>query len=241
MRLFYGNKKPEYYKGILIKADNGLHQQIAESVLEFGLKEDSKILDFGCGEGALSQRLKDLGFLNILSVDINKEDFKADTNFSQLDFNNRDSIDKFVHEYEEHFDLVLGIEVIEHVQNHYDYVRSLKNMVNKDKYILITTPNITSWLSRLYFLFTGRLHQFMENDISYGHVNPISLWQLKYIFKNEKIELVKQKEIGILPMFYFSSLRPKQIVLNLFSLILTPLMKGEVKFGWCLLVIGKKT
>lgn len=241
MRLFYGNKKPEYYKGILIKADNGLHQQIAESVLELGLKEDSKILDFGCGEGALSQRLKDLGFLNILSVDINKEDFKADTNFSQLDFNNRDSIDKFVHEYEEHFDLVLGIEVIEHVQNHYDYVRSLKNMVNKDKYILITTPNITSWLSRLYFLFTGRLHQFMENDISYGHVNPISLWQLKYIFKNEKIELVKQKEIGILPMFYFSSLRPKQIVLNLFSLIFTPLMKGEVKFGWCLLVIGKKT
>lgn len=240
MKIFYGKKKVEYYKKILMKADKGVHEDIANAVLELELDKDAKILDFGCGEGALSERLKDLGYNNILSVDINKDDFQANTEFFCLDFNNKKEIEKFIIKYTEYFDLVLGIEVIEHIENHYDYIRSLKNMVKKEKFILVTTPNITSWLSRIYFLFTGRLHQFMENDISYGHVNPISLWQLKYIFKNEKIEFMKYQQIGTLPMFYFTSLRPKQILINLFSLVFTPIMKNEVKFGWCILVIGKK-
>ncbi len=53
-------KKIKYYKGIRIKADWGLHEQIADICVKY-LVKDTKILDFGCGEGALSQRLYDIG------------------------------------------------------------------------------------------------------------------------------------------------------------------------------------
>lgn len=54
------SKEIRYYKGIRIKADWGLHEQIAGICVKH-LCKDAKILDFGCGEGALSQRLYDIG------------------------------------------------------------------------------------------------------------------------------------------------------------------------------------
>jgi cyclopropane fatty-acyl-phospholipid synthase-like methyltransferase len=238
--VFIGKKKSEYYKDILIKADKNLHKDITDSIIELNLDKNINILDFGCGEGALSQRLKDLGFNNIVSVDINAKDFKATTEFKQLNFNQTDIVKQFIYDNIERFDLVLGIEVIEHIENHWEYIKNLKKMVKKNGYILISTPNITSWLSRFHFLFTGRLHQFMENDLSYGHINPISLWQLKYIFKNEDIKFISLKEGGVLPKIYFNGFSIKQIIINIFSLIFTPLMKGEVKYGWCIIIIGQK-
>jgi len=239
MIYFFGKKKAEYYNNILMKADKNLHKQLADLIMSLKLDRDCAILDFGCGEGALSQRLHDLGFTNITSVDIDQKSFKANTQFFQLDFNNSQKIKEFMNNSESKYDLVLGIEVIEHVENHYDYIRTLKSLTKKNAYILISTPNITSWLSRFYFLFTGRLHQFMEQDLSYGHVNPISLWQLKYIFKQNNIVLESVHEMGTLPLVYFNGFSMKQLIMNIFSIIMALFMKGEKKYGWCVTVIGR--
>ena len=42
-----------YYKGIRMKADTGLHEQISDIICR-NLPRGKKILDYGCGEGALS-------------------------------------------------------------------------------------------------------------------------------------------------------------------------------------------
>ena len=239
--IFIGRKKPEYYKNLLIKADKNLHTHIFQEIDKLTKTKELKILDFGCGEGALSQRLADAGYI-VYSTDINKDSFKAKTNFIQLDFNNKKEVDKFIEKYRGVFDIVLGVEVIEHVENHWEYIRTLKKLAKSKGYILISTPNITSWLSRFYFLFYGRLHQFMESDLSYGHINPISLWQIEYIFKKLNIKVYSKRPAGTLPIFYFPNFSIKTLFINLFSLIFTPLMRenGGFKTGWCIIVVGQK-
>ena len=239
--IYTGKKRPEYYKDILMKADKDLHLHIFEAFEALGLPKDAKILDFGCGEGALSQRLSDAGY-QVDSVDIDEVSFKASTHFIRLDFNSADLVSAFIQEHQEGYDCVLGIEVIEHIENHWEYIKNLKKLVRPGGYILLSTPNVTSWLSRFYFLFTGRLHQFMEQDLSYGHINPISFWQIEYIFKNLDITLVSNRSAGTLPMFYFPVFSLKSILINLFSLLFTPWMgeAGGPKMGWCIITIGQK-
>lgn len=186
-----------YYKGIRIKADTGLHEQLEEIVLR-NLDKNKKILDFGCGEGALSQRLKDDGY-QIYSVDINAEDFKADTQFEALDFNNAAMVSEFYRKHHEEFDLVMGIEVIEHVENPWDYMRNLKSLVKPGGLILVSTPNITSYYSRIRFLFYGRFHQFDDVDRVYGHINPISLDEIEWIGKKLELETVDIRGGGLAP------------------------------------------
>ena len=53
-----GDIKPPDYKGIKVLAAHGLHSDIFKIVNPY-LKNGMHILDFGCGEGAFSQRLID--------------------------------------------------------------------------------------------------------------------------------------------------------------------------------------
>jgi len=107
---FLATKPIEYYKGIRIKADTGLHEQLADIILDV-LPRGSRVLDFGAGEGALSQRLHDLGY-RVYSVDIDQENFKAGTVFKRLDFNNLAETMSFQAKHANEFDLVLSVEVI---------------------------------------------------------------------------------------------------------------------------------
>lgn len=218
-----------------------VHSQIIEEIEKLKIPSDATILDFGCGEGAFSQRLKDKGY-NVISVDIDEKNFKASTQFVKLDFNSDKEVSFFIKENQNKFDLVLSIEVIEHVYNHFKFIETLKELAKPGGYILISTPNITSWLSRLCFLFYGRMHQFMENDLRYGHINPISLWQIKYIFQMFGINFLLYKRAGVLPLLYFPNFKFKTLIINSLSLLATPIIKeeGGPKYGWCIIVIGKK-
>ena len=194
-------------------------------------------MDFGAGEGALSQRLADQNY-EVFSVDIDKNNFKAKTTFLQLDFNKSNDIQNFINENIEKYDLVLGIEVIEHVENPWEYLRNLKRMVKPGGYILISTPNITSWYSRLNFLLRGRFHQFEDHDRDYGHINPIALDELLYIAKNLDLNTVKASPGRFLPrLWLFPSF--KGMILNVIGFLSSFFMRG-IKNGWCLISLFRK-
>ncbi len=236
MILFYKKKKPEYYNGLLIKADLGLHTQIAEEV-QAKLEPNARILDLGAGEGALSSRLSDLGF-NVIAVDKDKSSFKCKkSEFYQIDFDKPDELNNFVNKYENYFDAVLGIEVIEHVQDQWQYVRQLMKMVKSGGIILITTPNTTSWLSRVIYFISGRFHQFSDADLSYGHINPISAWELDLILCQSGAGDVRITSAGTLPILYFSGM--KLTLLSLLMLPIRPFMKGIID-GWCIMATAHK-
>jgi SAM-dependent methyltransferase len=229
-------KPLSYYKGIRMKADTGLHDQIAE-VIAPRLQASARVLDFGCGEGALSERLKDMG-LDVLSVDIDADGFRASTAFERLDFNDHGQVGAFQRNHAEQFDLILGVEVIEHVENPWQYIRDLRTMVRPGGYILVTTPNVTSWLSRISFLRTGRLHQFGDSDREYGHINPIAEDELRLIAERTGLEVVAIAPGGWLPRLWLTG-GLRTILWNIAGFVGTFRMKGMWD-GWCLIALMRR-
>jgi SAM-dependent methyltransferase len=237
MRYFIGRKLPQFYNGLLVKADLDLHEQIAQRVQE-EVPDGGKILDLGAGEGALSARLADLGY-EVTAADKDRDNFKCtQARFSCINFDSPEEIDAFVSAHEGEFDAVMGIEVIEHVQDQWQYVRQLMKMAKPGGLILVTTPNTTSWLSRWVFFFTGRFHQFADDDLSYGHINPISPWELGLILCESGATGISVSPAGTLPPVYLTGFN-KLSILSLLTLPVRPLMSGMLD-GWCVMATARK-
>src|SRR5262245_15562494 len=112
-------KQLDYYKGVLIHADEGMHAQAA-SLFQQYIPPGARVLDVGAGSGAFSQRLTDIGYaVTALDVDPNKW-LPRDIPFVQLDIDAgiaasvRDS-----------FDAACCLEVIEHVENPWNLLREI--------------------------------------------------------------------------------------------------------------------
>jgi 2-polyprenyl-3-methyl-5-hydroxy-6-metoxy-1,4-benzoquinol methylase len=236
--LFFGRKKLEYYSDLLMRADTGLHEQIAETVLK-KVKAGADVLDMGSGQGALSARLHDLGY-KVTAVDVNDEDYllkKRNIQFMHVNFDDEYELEKFIASHECQFDAVCGVEVIEHVENPWSYIKGLTRMVKPGGLVLITTPNTTSWLSRIHFLKSGTFLCFQEQNLSYGHINPIATFELNLIMNRVGLKNIKIESAGTLPPLYFSGV--KMALLSLLAIILRPFQSGKLN-GWCVIATGTK-
>ena len=237
MKTYFGQKPLEYYRGLLIKADLRLHEQIAACIKQH-VPAGASVLDLGAGEGALSARLSDMGY-SVTAADKDAQSFKLnDVSFQAIDFDSLDAMDRFVAAHEGSFDAVLGVEVIEHVEDQWKYVRQLLAMAKPGGLIIVTTPNTSSWLSRMTFLLTGRFHQFSDADLSYGHISPISPWELALIFSRYGVQDVSITSAGTLPPIYFNG-SIKLLLMNVLALMLRPFSRGTLD-GWCILAVGRK-
>lgn len=226
-RLWIGSPAALKYRGILMKANPDLHPTLAHR-LQRVLPPASFILDLGAGEGALSARLTDMGY-RVLAVDQNIEQFRAvGAQFVQLNFNDSVSMAVFATEHEERFDAVVGMEVIEHVENPWDYIRLLKRLVKPAGLIAITTPNVESWASRWNYLLTGRLAHFEDADyIGSGHINPVSGWELRIIAEALGLEDIQVRDVCPLPWLWLT----RNLKLMLGSFLLAPfrvLLQGPI-------------
>ncbi|NQU25936.1 MAG: class I SAM-dependent methyltransferase [Candidatus Nealsonbacteria bacterium] len=155
------------------------------------LPEDraTRILDVGAGEGFFSRRLMDLGY-RVEACDVSPDGFKcADVPFRQVDLNGPIPI------ADNEYDCVVSIEVIEHVENHFQFVRELIRITKPGGRIIVTTPNVLS--------FTARWYQFLygysdcaplpidpaQEEVFMEHINPISLPQMLFLFERYGAEM----------------------------------------------------
>jgi SAM-dependent methyltransferase len=235
--VFLGRKTLQYYNGLLIKADLGLHDQIAK-VLKEKLQTGASILDFGAGEGALSARLQDNGFC-VTAADKDIDSFKCkEIFFSRVDFDIPSEVDAFTSANENAFDAVIGVEVIEHVQDQWKYAKQLMTMVKPGGLVLVSTPNTTSWLSRTIFFLTGKFHQFSDSDLHYGHISPVTTWELFLILKNAGGNEIAVRPAGTLPPIFLTGFN----IISVLSILTLPfrlIMRGNIN-GWCVIATARK-
>ncbi|MGH9822090.1 MAG: class I SAM-dependent methyltransferase [Blastocatellia bacterium] len=211
------------YRGLKIHTAANLHRDCIGLIKTLSLLRNSSVLDLGAGAGAFSRRLMDTGFA-VTAVEYKPQRFRAGADCYSYDLN-QDFSDRL----QKRFDLVVAIEIIEHLANPRHFIRNCLAALKKDGYLLITSPNAESWLSRLIFLRRGRFLWFDENDYEhYGHITPIFTWQIEQICHEFGARLIRSERIH-------SSLRKRlgtgfiQILKNKLTYMsgLYPLMAGR--------------
>jgi len=196
-------------------------------------EEDLLVLDIAAGEGAFSKRLFDNGFC-VDSVDIDHENFKYNGTipFVKIDLNNAQNLGEFILQNKERYDIVVSMETIEHLENPWMFLRSLKEVVKPGGYIVLSTPNIESPWSKFCFFLRDRFLMFMEGDLPYGHINPLTSFELKTIFN--RIGLVHEATYpgGLYPLLWFRKRFFDSIYWCLVNILSLP-FTNRLDYSWC--------
>jgi 2-polyprenyl-3-methyl-5-hydroxy-6-metoxy-1,4-benzoquinol methylase len=229
-----GSLKHEEYNGIQEMAAFGLHPQVFD-LLKPHLKPGMKILDFGCGKGAFSQRLTDAGMI-VDACDIDTDQILATVNKRiRLDLNKTAITDSIPEKY----DVVIAMEIIEHLQNPWKYLEDCLSILKPDGIIVLTTPNISNFVSRMRFLMRGSLTAFEKNDLAHGHITPLSFIQLENMFNSYELEVLSKGYAGDIPIFHFHGFSTFVFFRNTILPLLYPFMSGP-KRGRALVYILRK-
>ncbi len=156
------------YAGIPIYAWPNLHVRCFEEIESFKLSKDSKILILWAGGGAFDQRLVDNGYTNITAVELIPEAYKASgTTLIPRDLNqNFTDLGKF--------DCVIALEIIEHLENPFSFLRNIRECLLDDGFLLLSTPNVENFYSRAHFFLFSTLDYFGPVDLhGTGHISPM--------------------------------------------------------------------
>ena len=179
------DKSEVEYRGLKIHAAPNLHDACISLIKEISPRDGAQVLDIGAGEGAFSQRLIDEGF-DVQAVDYQTERFRANAECQRINLNT-----DFHDKWNDEFDFVVAIEIIEHLFNPRHFVSNCLKLLKNNGYLLLTSPNTENWLSRIRFLRDGYFMWFDETDYrSYGHITPVFSWQIAQICDELSAELV---------------------------------------------------
>ncbi len=140
---------------------------------------DIKILDFGCGSGGALQVCKDLGFVETLGLDV--------SNYCVESTRRRgikaEKVGLEFPKIRETFDLIICLDVLEHLKDDIDYLSKLRNLLRDNGRILVSVP----------------AHPFLWS--SHDDLNH----HFRRYSKKSFLELVSQTRLKIVDIRYWNS------------------------------------
>jgi 2-polyprenyl-3-methyl-5-hydroxy-6-metoxy-1,4-benzoquinol methylase len=176
---------------------NGRNFQMQE-LFPKSLNNESKILDYGCGSGEISQLFNDKYNCKVDGVEIsNNELLKAKITFGH----NKDLNFVLLKEFtfpKKHYDFIFSSQVIEHVHNVGNYLSKINSMLKDDGYLLIGLPNIVNlnYLSGLAIFSQERAlrhSKYMLNnyDKANHHINGWDPYHFITLLASSGFELIE--------------------------------------------------
>jgi SAM-dependent methyltransferase len=141
-----------------------------------------RILDIPAGNGKLAQTLREAGN-TVVCADINREhpDYVYADMSEALPFADGE------------FDVAICLEGVEHLVDPVPLIGELVRVTRPGGEIIVSTPNVSNFYSRLQFLFTGVFYQFNPADNPVvqagelrdrGHIAPLTYFQLRFLFEH---------------------------------------------------------
>jgi 2-polyprenyl-3-methyl-5-hydroxy-6-metoxy-1,4-benzoquinol methylase len=166
------------------------HEKVRELISRF-LPEPSLVADMAAGEGAFSIILSEMGH-KVFAVDADRANWKA----NGIKLHNLDLDSEFaerIPSIDNRFDAIVAIEIIEHLENPFRFVRECGKLLKPGGLLFLTTPNVESVQSRLIFLYSGRLSFFGAYEtVRPAHITPIFRWKLDMILAEANFEMMHE-------------------------------------------------
>ncbi len=155
-----------------------------------------KVLDFGCASGDYSLELHRRGF-DVTATDVtNNFKHEDQIKFIRVAENGRLPFE------DDYFDLVVFMEIIEHLKNPYGTMREIARVLRRGAKLVLSTPNILNLKSRCRFLTEGAYEYFREPpldhvdhnvrtgiDVSQVHVMPWRYHDLEFLLKESGFDI----------------------------------------------------
>lgn len=207
-----------------------LHQHLVEKACELLPQRSASILDLGCGNGALLQKFVALGYHNLVGVDIKPPASTSEVVYEQVD------LDYFkLRQPPGSFDLILAVEVIEHIENLGLFLAESFRLLKPGGQALFTTPNLHSAQSKLLFAFADRLKQFdAKGDPT--HVTPIVMVPFTRLLHRHGLTVV---DAWAFPLSGHSP--TSRAAMRFVARTLRPILKTHVGHGDTLCLLIQKT
>lgn len=226
------SKKEKYFSTLGWTQDflqeDRVKKMYQELALIFSTNIKLKVLDIGSGDGAFIDFLQSKFPQHMYyGCDISKEAIKKNTRekpsiyWRRVDFNNSVPFDK------NFFDVIIAGEIIEHLHNTDNFFREAYLILKKDGILILTTPNLASWMSRLFLLFgfqpfptevSDESHIFGKEFIyhlmgekisqSVGHLRCFTKKALRSVLKYYHFKILKEVSCHVQP-WYFNKLITK--------------------------------
>jgi len=223
-----GTPPAGFYDGILMRANPSLHEEAFNLLRRFS-RSGASAIDVGSGQGAFAARLRDNGY-PVVAVDKNPDDFRAHgVSFIALDFDDAKQVEAFMRDHRGVYDVAVGMEVIEHVENPWEYFRFLLSLIKPGGIVLLTTPNAESIYSRIDFLFTGLFAHFTKADLTgSGHINPLTFHELHIIAEAVDAETLEARALCPLPWIVVSR-RLSVVLKSIFAAVFRPFLGSRAR------------
>jgi SAM-dependent methyltransferase len=160
---------------------------VALSLLEEGEERGPscaprRALDLGAGRGELSTSLAARGYV-VTAVERYGPQFEAKVPLVDADLNEPFPF------ADASFDTSMAIEILEHLENPRRFLRELGRTLRPGGVAIVSTPNLTSLLSRFLFAACGQWDLFFNHpwrlrdpysSLVHGHITPVTRWLLEH-------------------------------------------------------------
>jgi len=233
-----------------------VQQAVLKRVLTLELPSGARVLDAPCGgTAALTLALIEQGF-DAVGADVDAE---AETRLGQAFA--KVNLDEAFPWPDGTFDAAISTEGIEHLENHFLFLREMCRILKPGGLLILTTPNITALRSRVRFFgsgFFGRdalpLNETARHPLH--HVGLATFAQLRYELHNSGFRLVEVRHTHIKPVSYLYAIyAPWMWLYTRIAFrkekddaqrernkeILATLLSPSVLFGECLMLIARKS
>jgi SAM-dependent methyltransferase len=157
--------------------------EVVLDVVRRGLRDGDSVLDFGAGEGYLTDRMKRDFTARGLAVRLSACDARPE-NYVLVDPPcDRTGTDLVLPYPDGSFDAAVAVEVLEHVESAYGLLRSIRRVLRPGGRLVLTTPNVLSVNSRVRAFLYGFAEMFdvlpleTSDPVHFGgHISPTPLY-----------------------------------------------------------------
>ncbi|USN48423.1 MAG: methyltransferase domain-containing protein [Pseudobdellovibrionaceae bacterium] len=182
-------------------SDGRSHDVIYQRCLQLIKQHDfsGEALDFGAGRGAFSEVLwQSQKFQKVTGADLlpRPSQLPESIQWLHLDLNNETGLPS------EAFDVVVALEVIEHLENPRLVARQWFEMLRPGGHLIMSTPNNESLRSLLALFLRGHFVSFSDRDYP-AHITALLGQDLQRVLKEAGFKNIQTyySESGVLPKF----------------------------------------
>jgi O-antigen biosynthesis protein len=179
----------------------GVHSKIVDYI---GFNK--KVLDVGCAEGNISEKLHSHE-CEVIGIEIDEKSAQTAKQYcNAVIIGDVESV-KLTEGYANYFDIILFADVLEHLKEPSNVLKRFKYYLKDDGYIIISIPNIANWRMRIKLLF-GNFDYEDYGLLDKTHLRFYNFKGMKKLLSDADLEIVNfdiaLNGIKKFPKFFYS-------------------------------------